>query len=396
MKKEADILCVQLGQLEPITFKHVMFILQKDDASFDENSFNEQVRKQWSNMQKTTSRREMTEDRILLAENLRQKLENSVGSFSTNLRLNVLSPSEYHAYHGNEIQEFDETKTEKQKNMLLSIAKQHLFEKKILRLVVVSDTHGYETSLTNSGLEPWLFTADVQEQKNNNNSNIISDNYILPDGDILLHLGDFTIDERGIARKNALEKFDSWLSHQPHPIKIVVRGNHDPRSIFFPWSNAQYITKPTNLSLGNMTMTVIPYGYSGFSRPSKSRRSSSSTLLPSTCDILASHEPPYNILDKCISGKHAGSRRIRGAVEHMIGLPPKLWLCGHIHEGRGFERVQFGRNRDIHRETMIINAANANHGRANRLINGPTIIDISNDSNDSNDEFIINKGQNDS
>lgn len=62
----------------------------------------------------------------------------------------------------------------------------------------------------------------------------------------------------------------------------------------------------------------------------------------------------------------------------MIAGPPFLWLCGHIHEGRGSEKRSFGFSP---RETTIINAANADMGRATRIQNGPVVVDIDSNGN---------------
>ena len=62
----------------------------------------------------------------------------------------------------------------------------------------------------------------------------------------------------------------------------------------------------------------------------------------------------------------------------MIAGPPYLWLCGHIHEGRGAESVSFGVSP---RETLVINAANANSGRATHIASGPIVVDIDENGN---------------
>jgi 3',5'-cyclic AMP phosphodiesterase CpdA len=46
---------------------------------------------------------------------------------------------------------------------------------------------------------------------------------VLPEGDVLIHAGDFTM--RG--RPKAIRKFNAWLGRQPHKHKIVIAGNHD-------------------------------------------------------------------------------------------------------------------------------------------------------------------------
>jgi predicted phosphodiesterase len=63
----------------------------------------------------------------------------------------------------------------------------------MMKLVVLSDTHGMHRGLS------------------------------VPDGDILVHAGDIT--EHGALE--AVRAFDAWLGRLPHPVKIVIAGNHD-------------------------------------------------------------------------------------------------------------------------------------------------------------------------
>lgn len=48
--------------------------------------------------------------------------------------------------------------------------------------------------------------------------------------------------------------------------------------------------------------------------------------------ILVSHAPPYKILDRTITNLNVGSKVILSAIKKH---PPKLLLCGHIHEDKG-------------------------------------------------------------
>jgi hypothetical protein len=53
--------------------------------------------------------------------------------------------------------------------------------------------------------------------------------------------------------------------------------------------------------------------------------------------ILLAHVPPHGLgLDLTSSGVHAGSRAVRAFVEKR---QPALVFCGHVHEGRGTERL---------------------------------------------------------
>ena len=71
--------------------------------------------------------------------------------------------------------------------------------------------------------------------------------------------------------------------------------------------------------------------------------------------------------------QRAGSMPLRHAVESSPNQPA-LWLCGHIHEGRG--AVWYPFRKDDNEPTVGVNAANANTGRARRLVTGPVLIDL--------------------
>jgi hypothetical protein len=45
----------------------------------------------------------------------------------------------------------------------------------------------------------------------------------VPDGDLLLHAGDFS----SMGRSNEVERFDAWLGTLPHRHKVFIAGNHD-------------------------------------------------------------------------------------------------------------------------------------------------------------------------
>jgi Icc-related predicted phosphoesterase len=309
--------------------------------------------KQWQKLRQTATRREMTGDRILLAEYFRRKVENfaleqtneapnSIQSASHSLRYpqyiqNMSGNNVVTCMGSGGIQQSGSDETDHS----------NASDNRPLRLVVISDTHGYEESLTPDG-------------------------GMLPQGDILLHLGDFAIDSSMKKKAKAIENFDAWLARQPHRTKIVLRGNHDPFSVQFPLSGANYFSKPKSIAIdGKITVTLVPY-------TSPRNLSSSWRNLPMFCDILASHSPPHRVLDKCYNGVNAGCSSLRTKVERMVAGPPHLWLCGHIHEGRGAEKVAFGLSS---RETMVVNVSNANDGRATHIQYDPVVLDIDTNGN---------------
>lgn len=124
------------------------------------------------------------------------------------------------------------------------------------------------------------------------------------------------------------------------------------------------MTKPTSISIGGWKLSIVPY-----------IRNCHKVAIPQG-DLLATHVPPKRVRDKCNNGNRAGCKILRSAVERMKGGPPQLWLCGHIHEGRGSERVRFGA---ANHDTLILNAANANPGHAKAVLHGPVVIDLGGD-----------------
>ncbi|OEU18260.1 hypothetical protein FRACYDRAFT_236534 [Fragilariopsis cylindrus CCMP1102] len=237
-------------------------------------------------------------------------------------------------------------------------------------IVVISDTHGFEDQLGDK----------------------------LPDGDVLLHLGDFALDNSSKqAEYRSLLKFDHWLAKQTHiPYKIVIRGNHDPIRYDFTTSKAMYITSPKTLTIyGNFDFTFIPYGNArklsesgvlkGHQQKSKSLSSPTSGGNDTSSLIIASHIPPYKILDKTYTGKHVGSSFLNNSIRRL-SIPPKLWFVGHIHEGRGITKRKFGSSaKNKYEETVIINAANANLGMATHLENGPVVVRVFHNNKKDND-----------
>lgn len=61
--------------------------------------------------------------------------------------------------------------------------------------------------------------------------------------------------------------------------------------------------------------------------------------------IVVAHCPPYDSRDRCFNGDRAGSKSIRDFIEEV---QPKAWLCGHIHEDFGVDKIG---------ETFVFNCA---------------------------------------
>jgi len=68
-------------------------------------------------------------------------------------------------------------------------------------------------------------------------------------------------------------------------------------------------------------------------------------LIDENC-VVVSHEPPFGVQDKVFLGKHAGSKIAEK-------YKPRLWLCGHIHENPGFDKIN---------NTIIVNSSMGKRG----------------------------------
>lgn len=160
-----------------------------------------------------------------------------------------------------------------------------------LKVVAISDTHGFEKDLK------------------------------VPEGDVLLHCGDFATDGR-VAK--GMARFECWLDQQPHPFKIVVRGNHDPMKWTFGARDVLYATDAQTIDVAGVTFSLAPYPRKGGHKMENFTRG----------DLVASHVPPYGIVDRMYAGKNIGDLVLKSVVSRWSN-PPSAWFCGHVHEAYG-------------------------------------------------------------
>lgn len=170
----------------------------------------------------------------------------------------------------------------------------------------------------------------------------------LPLTDVLIHAGDFT----SMGRINEIENFFNWFKSQPHEHKIFVAGNHDfgmeahfikemiPLEVVYLEDQSHFINdvhfygSPWQGNLPNWA----------FYRKENARHP---FLYIPPCDVLITHVPPKNYLDKVKNGPRVGSDILFNT--HQKGdQRPKLHIFGHIHEERGIFK---------HEETTFVNAS---------------------------------------
>ncbi|RFU73283.1 hypothetical protein TARUN_8975 [Trichoderma arundinaceum] len=201
-------------------------------------------------------------------------------------------------------------------------------------------------------------------------------NVKLPAGDILIHAGDLT--NKGSISE--LSRAVKWLEEADFEAKIVVAGNHDvtlDEDFYFHHGESfhnkikQNPADCINLLTSSPSITYLchdsatirlksPTGphteFTVFGSPYSPRNglwafyyeaptpdedggvdlTSLWELIPLEADIVVTHTPPRTHCDQPDGQRPAGCEALRQALWRVR---PKLAVCGHIHDGRGAERV---------------------------------------------------------
>lgn len=207
------------------------------------------------------------------------------------------------------------------------------------RVVCISDTHGLHESVT------------------------------LPDGDVLVHAGDFM--NYGRDPMEAVEFF-GWFGAQKHPHKVLIAGNHDV--YFEQYADVARRLLPEGVEyLEDSGATVAGLKFWGtpvtpefgigwaFNRERGFAIRQHWRMIPTGTDVVITHGPPNGILDE-VGREHVGCEELRQRLDDVC---PRLTVFGHIHSGYG--------RRDIG-DLTFINASVCNERY--RPVNEPQVVDI--------------------
>ncbi|MEM6671767.1 MAG: metallophosphatase domain-containing protein [Planctomycetota bacterium] len=177
-----------------------------------------------------------------------------------------------------------------------------------MRIVCLSDTHGLHGML------------DV------------------PDGDVLVHAGDFT----QIGREEEVEDFARFLAALPHRTKIVVAGNHDflferePGAARQMLAGVAHYLEDSGVEAEGLRFWGSPwqpeFGGWAFNLERGPALKERWAQVPEGVDVLVTHGPPANVLDRVFNGDCVGCEDLLSALPR---ISPKLHVFGHIHEARG-------------------------------------------------------------
>lgn len=174
-------------------------------------------------------------------------------------------------------------------------------------IVTISDTHGLHASID------------------------------IPPGDILVHAGDLTrhgeIDE--------LLELNEFIGTLPHPVKIVIAGNHDFCFERNPEECRERLTNCIYLEDQSVTIEGLkfygspwqPWFYDwAFNLQRGEEIRAKWDLIPEDTDILITHGPPQGIGDMTASCTQAGCKDL---LDRVRKIKPQLHIFGHIHEAYG-------------------------------------------------------------
>jgi Icc-related predicted phosphoesterase len=189
----------------------------------------------------------------------------------------------------------------------------------------------------------------------------------IPEGDVLIHAGDFT--DRGTLEE--VQDFLKFFSSLPHPHKILVAGNHDFYFENFPEETEKMVNGFTYL----LDEEVVIDGVKFYGTPWQPRFQNWAfnldrgaeikakwDLIPADVDLLVTHGAPYGIRDQTFDGEKIGCKDLYDAVKR---IKPPYHLFGHVHEGYG---------QSVIGETTFVNLSICDmHYQA---VNIPTIINL--------------------
>jgi predicted phosphohydrolase len=167
----------------------------------------------------------------------------------------------------------------------------------------------------------------------------------IPPCDLLLVAGDVCplSDHSFAAQRTFLEgPFADWLVRAPAGAIAGVAGNHDliaeaePALLAgLPWT---YLCG-SGAELQGLRIWGSPYAVSygdwAFMEPDDELEQRFAAI-PAGLDVLMVHGPPYGVLDRAARGADTGSQALRRAI---VRTRPRIGIFGHIHEGRGEDRL---------------------------------------------------------
>jgi len=192
-------------------------------------------------------------------------------------------------------------------------------------------------------------------------------NINMPDGDMIICAGDIT----NCGNIKDVISFKNWINKFNHKYKVVIAGNHDfcfekNRSLCVSVLDDIIYLEDQLITIEGINIYGSPWQPRFFDWAFNLDRGEPLKKvwekIPEFTDILITHGPPKDILDKCERDNRVGCEEL---IKVINKIKPKYHIFGHIHEGYGIIK---------NNDTTFINASICDY-RYNP-INQPIIIDI--------------------
>jgi Icc-related predicted phosphoesterase len=165
-----------------------------------------------------------------------------------------------------------------------------------------------------------------------------------PEGDILVHAGDMT----SYGSSGELEEFVGWLEQAPYERVVVIAGNHDrvftrdnSRARKILESGKTTYLEDSGCEIDGIRFYGTPWTFNdayddehwAFGQRSEPGLQKKWEMIPRDVDVLVTHSPPINILDRTWSKENVGSPSLLAEIAGRI--KPRVHVFGHIHEAYG-------------------------------------------------------------
>ena len=177
---------------------------------------------------------------------------------------------------------------------------------------------------------------------------------IVPDNiDMVIHAGDAGTYKSPYNCKRDLENGLQWFNDLDIDTKIYVPGNHDTAleyGLIHPtqYKNIEFLVHEY-IEIDDLKIFGSPYTPTFFNWAYNKGEKEIKELwkdIPEDLDILITHGPPKDVLDRCQDGYRAGCPHLK---EKVLEVSPKIHVFGHIHEEGGKTEEK--------ENTLFINAA---------------------------------------
>lgn len=164
----------------------------------------------------------------------------------------------------------------------------------------------------------------------------------LPEGDILIHAGDFT----SMGSEAEVAAFGEWLQDLPYKYIIITYGNHDWLGQRNPDLAEKLLGKAIILHDRGVEIEGIKFYGSAwqpefcnwaFNVPRGAASAANWAKIPEDTDVLITHGPPFGTLDLIHTGglrmENVGCEALADRIKALSKL--KFHVFGHIHECHG-------------------------------------------------------------